>query len=407
MSDSLGERLQRARLGRGLSLEQAARETRLRLHYLQALENDHLEQIPSQAQLRGFLRIYSEYLGLENETILSSLDGQPEASNAPAEPSQSTLPGASDATVDEIFNEIGQQLKKRRELLGLSIDDVSRHTKLRGLYLRYLEDGQFASLPSLVQARGMLGSYTQFLGIDPDPLLLRYADALQAQLAARQAARSRPKIAEKRPATRQPGWVRRMFSPELILVTISVPILIGFLGWAAIRVFSIASQQQPTATPQSIANLLLLEPTNTPTPSPAPFTPTPPSVAQASPTALIDVIPAVTPEAGNESLVRVYVTVRQRAWMRVSVDGKTEFEGRVLPGSAYQYTGEQSVEILTGNGAALQIFYGQQDLGLMGELGEVRQQVFTREGLVTPTPTSTPTPTETPRLTPSAATPEA
>jgi hypothetical protein len=81
--------------------------------------------------------------------------------------------------------------------------------------------------------------------------------------------------------------------------------------------------------------------------------------------------------------------------MRVTVDGEIEFEGRVLPGSAYAFAGIAQVDLLTGNGAALQLFFGDQDLGVLGVYGEVVFRAFTPEGLVLPTPTMTPTPTAT------------
>jgi hypothetical protein len=102
---------------------------------------------------------------------------------------------------------------------------------------------------------------------------------------------------------------------------------------------------------------------------------------------------------GGQEIVAVYVTVRQRAWMQVTVDGDLVFQGRVLPGSAYAYEGEEQVEVLTGNGAGLQIFYNQQDLGLMGDAGQIVQLIFTREGIVQPTPTATLALTPTPRPT--------
>ena len=90
--------------------------------------------------------------------------------------------------------------------------------------------------------------------------------------------------------------------------------------------------------------------------------------------------------------------------MRVSVDGEIEFEGRVIPGSAYQFSGQERIELLTGNGAALQIFFNQNDLGILGDYGEVIFRVFTLEGMMLPTPTITPTATATLPTTP---TPEA
>jgi hypothetical protein len=93
----------------------------------------------------------------------------------------------------------------------------------------------------------------------------------------------------------------------------------------------------------------------------------------------------VTPQTG----VDIYVTVRQRGWMRVLVDGEVEFEGRVIPGSAYPFVGDETVEVLTGNGAALQIFFNGVDLGPMGTFGQVVNQIYGVEGVITPTPSAT------------------
>lgn len=79
----------------------------------------------------------------------------------------------------------------------------------------------------------------------------------------------------------------------------------------------------------------------------------------------------------------------------MTVDGKVELEGRVIPGSAYSFAGEDEVEILTGNGAALQLIFNQNDLGPMGIFGEVVDRVFTPQGELLPTPTITATPTFT------------
>ena len=81
--------------------------------------------------------------------------------------------------------------------------------------------------------------------------------------------------------------------------------------------------------------------------------------------------------------------------MRVTVDGEVQFEGRVIPGSAYTFTGDSQVEVLTGNGAGLQVFYNQQNIGLLGEFGQVVNRIFTPQEILLPTPTITMTPTAT------------
>jgi cytoskeletal protein RodZ len=72
MMESLGQLLQQARQARGISLEQAAQATHIRLHYLQALEADDRTALPSPVQARGFLRLYAGYLGLNPDGLSPS-----------------------------------------------------------------------------------------------------------------------------------------------------------------------------------------------------------------------------------------------------------------------------------------------------------------------------------------------
>ncbi len=68
--DEIAQTLKEARHRLGLTLEEAERSTRIRAHYLEALEKGELQSIPSQVQARGFLKNYSEYLGLDSGPIL-------------------------------------------------------------------------------------------------------------------------------------------------------------------------------------------------------------------------------------------------------------------------------------------------------------------------------------------------
>ncbi len=72
MTESIGMRLRQAREKRQLSLPQVSETTKVRIHYLQALENDDLSAMPSSAQARGFLRIYADFLGVEVLDLLPS-----------------------------------------------------------------------------------------------------------------------------------------------------------------------------------------------------------------------------------------------------------------------------------------------------------------------------------------------
>jgi len=116
----------------------------------------------------------------------------------------------------------------------------------------------------------------------------------------------------------------------------------------------------------------------------------------------LDATSTPPPDFGSAS-VQVIISVNLRTWVRVTVDGKVEFEGRVLPGSAFPFAGDERIEILTGNGAGLEVNFNQIDMGPLGTFGEAVQRVYTVQGVQTPTPTITHTPapaTITPTITP-------
>lgn len=63
--ESLGAKLKETRERKGVTIEQVSRETNISKSYLQALEDEQFEVFPGEPYLLGFLRNYSDYLGLD------------------------------------------------------------------------------------------------------------------------------------------------------------------------------------------------------------------------------------------------------------------------------------------------------------------------------------------------------
>ena len=68
---TLGEGLQAVRLYHGLDLDQLARETRIRKHYLQAIEEMRLDQLPSRPFTIGYVRSYAAALQLDGDDAVA------------------------------------------------------------------------------------------------------------------------------------------------------------------------------------------------------------------------------------------------------------------------------------------------------------------------------------------------
>lgn len=91
----IGRALRGAREHRGKSLEDAARETRVRTDYLDALEREHFDALGSDVYVRGFLRSYAKYLGLNHEKVVAAYErvyARPKPRPAPVEHAVTVTP---------------------------------------------------------------------------------------------------------------------------------------------------------------------------------------------------------------------------------------------------------------------------------------------------------------------------
>ena len=69
----IGARLEAARVEKGLSLQEAERDTRIGRAYLEALEAGRVELLPAPVYARGFMRSYADYLGLDPAEAVMSM----------------------------------------------------------------------------------------------------------------------------------------------------------------------------------------------------------------------------------------------------------------------------------------------------------------------------------------------
>jgi len=68
---SIGQELKRERGLRGITLREISESTKISLRFLQALEDDQLDLIPGRFFIKGILRTYAKYIGLDEEHFLN------------------------------------------------------------------------------------------------------------------------------------------------------------------------------------------------------------------------------------------------------------------------------------------------------------------------------------------------
>ena len=71
--------------------------------------------------------------------------------------------------------EAGWFLQREREKRGLSLDEIGEATGIHPYHVEAIEFGDMTHMPARLEALEMIGSYAQYLGFDPEPLLIHYA----------------------------------------------------------------------------------------------------------------------------------------------------------------------------------------------------------------------------------------
>jgi DnaJ-class molecular chaperone len=84
---------------------------------------------------------------------------------------------SSNAMIQEILaHEVlsGSDLKKIRDELGVSLEEIAETVKVRMVYLRAIEEDRFEKAPSRIFLKGFVRAYAQYIGLDADIVASRY-----------------------------------------------------------------------------------------------------------------------------------------------------------------------------------------------------------------------------------------
>jgi cytoskeletal protein RodZ len=93
----IGNSLREARLRQGYELPRVEADTKVRAKYLRALEEEHFEVLPGETYVKGFLRTYAEYLGLDGQLYVDEFNSRFTRDEEPLTPARPTRPARSRA----------------------------------------------------------------------------------------------------------------------------------------------------------------------------------------------------------------------------------------------------------------------------------------------------------------------
>ena len=432
MLEDIIQKLKQIREQKEIPLEEIASQTRIRLALLKAIEENDFSDVGSEAQARGFLKLYAAYLNIDFDSLTSTTNLLTEETSAISqiEPKEegirddeiltsevNSISPIPDLTIDEnfpdedvltdviiketpntpseeMFRQIGQELHNRRNLISLSLQSIEDQIHINHDYLDALEKGEINLLPSTVQARGMLQNYARFLNLNTDAVLLQFAEALQ-QRRIESLSSTRDQSSRVKKASRVTLSLKKFFTLDLLFGSFLIIGILAFLIWGTINMVNHSESVQITDELPEIADVLAATSVET-----IDGFETYEMTEEATPVEETGTTPTPLFTAFfSDTIFQVVVIANQDTWISVTSDDEQLFEGRLLAGDVSTFTAEDQLELTTGNAAGLQIFFNEEALGPVGSIAQVVKLVFNRNGLVRPTPTPTLTPTLTPNLT--------
>jgi cytoskeletal protein RodZ len=133
--------------------------------------------------------------------------------------------------------EIGNSLREARVRRGIDIAQAEVATKIRGKYLRALEDEQFELLPAQTYVKGFLRTYAEYLGLDGQ----LYVDEFNSRFVAGDEHEPRPRRSNARPGRRN-----RRSETNLVLIALGAIVVLTVVVFSA---WKWSGGSDKTATP--------------------------------------------------------------------------------------------------------------------------------------------------------------
>lgn len=224
---------------------------------------------------------------------------------------------------------VGERLKAAREEKGLSLEDIAAQTRIPQRHLESIENADWDKLPAPTYTVGFAKNYAGTVGLDRNEI----GDQLREEMGGQRFASSQAEVIEAAdPARTMPKWLVLSAVIAVILLVIVMSLL------------NRRSLEQPSNAPAAEAPAAATRP--------APQRPTPP------------------PAANLQG--PVVLTATGPAWVRITDQGKTLFEGMMQPGQTFQVPPTAVAPMIrAGAPEALRINVGNAVAPPIGPAGQV------------------------------------
>ena len=263
----------------------------------------------------------------------------------------------------------GDNLKREREMRGVSLDEISAATRIATRFLQAIENEQWDQLPGGVFNRGFVRAVAHYLGLDEENIVAEYALAVNDNPTVPVWTGRPPAVAAPQP------WI------PWILAAVVVIVLLGggwfgtrrVLAWRAARRAArdaaMSAQAAPVPPPVTSAD-------STPAPAPAPTDATP------AVTAAPDGSPAPADAAPPaDAPMELKVEAVKKTKVKIDADGERVFDETLKAGENHTFEAKDQFQVDARDAGALLLELNGKTLAPIGPPGHSGKVTLTREAL--------------------------
>jgi cytoskeleton protein RodZ len=292
--------------------------------------------------------------------------------------------------IEKTPNNYSQELKAKREALGLSLADLFQRTRISVAYLQAIENNDFHLLPVSVYTKNFIKTYARALGIDNKQILINYEDYLNS--------RKGLQVLPPEGVSGKKLFFAKIANPKTYWGIASVLIVISVVAWL------ISKQYQPSSdiinSTRRIAVAIpenkeqtVNSPVNTTVPISQQIKATPelalneinkqsqvkaqsisskmennaekPSKEQVSLS-----VKNVQPAVSSEEASLLIISAIEETWIRIKADQNPSFQVLLKPGEKFERKAV-SFDMDIGNAGGIKIQFKGKNIENLGKSGQV------------------------------------
>ena len=243
----------------------------------------------------------------------------------------------------------GENLRREREMRGVSLAEISQATKIGARMLDAIETERFERLPGGVFNAAFVRQYARYLGLDEDRAVAEFGAACGVSLVKDTQQKEAAMSALRQMVASESATYQLRSLPFLLAVALLLVLAgSGFLAW---KLWRASHPPTPKPPPAIVAKSV---------PAPAP----------------------VAPEPAAAPLIKgldLDLEARDRCNIQVSLDGRATWDAVMRRGSHRNLKADHTVKLTVDNAAALRVTRNGETLPALGGKNETQTVTFKAE----------------------------